>query len=313
MIIGTQIEECVVYKITNLVNSREYIGVSTRFLIRMQQHGREPNKKIQADIDKFNLSFEDNFDKEIIFQGTKEECYLMEEKMVPKDKNKRPYYNMVMGGIGGIFKTDGENSPSAKLSNKQVEEIKNLLSKEITQNKIAKMYNVHPSTISGIWLGNSRREVNGPISKHKGNGRGNKGENSVNSTLSDKEVEKIRNLAKDTNMSLIEIREHLNIKTCKSNITSIIYGGSREESPGPIRGIHYDKQVKVGAKSTISDAIVANVKIQGYMTKDTYVKIGKDNGIMDTYASKIIRGKTRIEVPGPILGRDYMKRGEGNA
>lgn len=119
-----QIKECVVYKIENIINGRFYIGVTTRYKQRMQEHKYTPPVKMIADTKEYD--FDNFFNKEIIFQGTEEECY--------------------------------------KLSNEQVITIRNRAKDtDDTLVKIAKDYDVSAHTIGDIINNLYYKDVSGPI------------------------------------------------------------------------------------------------------------------------------------------------------
>lgn len=91
-------QQYIVYKITNLVNGKVYIGVHKTKIIKDDYMGS--GRLIRRAINKYGIK---NFKKEIIARcDNEEEMYEFEAKLVNDDflKNCRTY-NLINGGFGG--------------------------------------------------------------------------------------------------------------------------------------------------------------------------------------------------------------------
>lgn len=140
-----------IYKITNLINQKVYIGQSINIEKRWQDHcATVDNCAIHRAIQKYG---KENFVFEIL-----EECDLsmLNEKEIYYIEKYNSYYdgyNMTLGGEGA--------SHPIKLSDDQIEQIKILLKENrFSISEIAIMFSVSRHTISDINLGKSRRKDN---------------------------------------------------------------------------------------------------------------------------------------------------------
>ena len=87
-----------VYKVTNLLNGKVYIGVHKQTKSKVEYLGS--GKLINLSIQKYGR---ENFKKEILFEfATSEEAYAKEAELVNKDFIESPMtYNIQLGGTGG--------------------------------------------------------------------------------------------------------------------------------------------------------------------------------------------------------------------
>lgn len=141
-----------IYKITNKINGKSYIGQTTDYQRRFREHrnkgyGEEPNKPLYNAFDKYGI---DNFDFEIIEDLT--------ENYNEREKYWIQYYNTLLpngyniepGGEEPPLNI-GENSPYAEHTKQQIEEIKDLLKNtDISFEELAKKYNYSVSSILKI-------------------------------------------------------------------------------------------------------------------------------------------------------------------
>ena len=142
---------CGIYKITNLINQKSYIGQSISIEDRWKKHKNYPLKYSKYPLyQAFNKYGIQNFSFEIL-----ELCDIsqLNEKEIFYIKKYNTYtigYNQTLGGSG----THGN---SIKLSIEDIEIIYDLLQySSISQNDIAKQFQVGPDTISEINQGKTR-------------------------------------------------------------------------------------------------------------------------------------------------------------
>ena len=104
------------YKITNLINNKIYIGIHATNNINDRYMGS--GKAIRLAIKKYGI---ENFKKEILsFHNTYEEVYLAEQAIVtPEFVSSNSNYNIAIGGHGGNTQTYNSPERSKKLSQNQ--------------------------------------------------------------------------------------------------------------------------------------------------------------------------------------------------
>lgn len=149
-----------IYKITNKVNGKVYIGQSINIKERWHRHKTDYNKidnYLYRAFKKYGL---DNFLFEIIEECEKEDLNNREIYWIKYYDSHNPQkgYNLTSGGDSPTFTI---------LTEKQVLEIFELLRQPITMLEIAKRYNVHHTTISNINLGKTwyHKNISYPIRK----------------------------------------------------------------------------------------------------------------------------------------------------
>lgn len=140
-----------VYKITNKINSKIYIGVTGNIKQRWNEHKNAVKRKcfyLQRAINKYGIN---NFIIEQIekcncyFDAFKKETYWIKHY---NSRNNKFGYNLTLGGEGG---SAGESSTSAKLKETQVLEILTKFSTgEFTYLQLGKKYSVDSTTIGYI-------------------------------------------------------------------------------------------------------------------------------------------------------------------
>jgi len=90
------------YKITNIINGREYIGVTKNPEKRFRNHCEKPSdtrKSILANA--IQAHGKDKFSMQILCKSTAEYCYEMEAKLIEGYKTRTPSgYNITAGGLG---------------------------------------------------------------------------------------------------------------------------------------------------------------------------------------------------------------------
>jgi len=154
------VSTAVVYKITNTINNKSYVGVTTNFYNRMKSHKSCGNIRLKKDIKKYGWH---SFDKRILLKSTEDYCYEIEDTLIQYYNCE---YNIATGGEGRR-KGDvaGSKNPSAKLSEDVVEEIREAYSTGNTNyTKLAIEYGVSKSSIGNIVTGHTWKDAGGPIS-----------------------------------------------------------------------------------------------------------------------------------------------------
>lgn len=151
-----------IYKITNTINNKVYIGQSVNIHRRWRQHinraGRD-NMPLHNAIYKYG---KDNFLFEVIEECTIDLLDSMEQKWIQYYNSIIPYgYNISSGG------QHNKGAVYAHFDSSEIEDIVHLLKYnfEITINEIAAMYDVSFQTISDINTGRSyiNEQLNYPI------------------------------------------------------------------------------------------------------------------------------------------------------
>ena len=157
---------CGIYKITNQINGKCYIGQSVNIERRWQEHKRFNSRERLAIIHqafrKYGLK---NFSFEILEECSQEQLDDLEIKWIKffDSQNPNKGYNCTSGG-------QGIPNYSIKLSEDQITEIQDLLlNTKLTQNDIAKRFNVSYQTISDINCGKTRIKdgLSYPLRKRK--------------------------------------------------------------------------------------------------------------------------------------------------
>lgn len=149
-----------IYKITNRINGKSYIGQSNNCNRRFQQHIRGDHciSLIHLAIKKYGIQ---NFDLTILEHEI--EDYNEKEQFwieYYKTNNRNYGYNILAGGENPPVLT-GEDSSLAKISNKTFHEIEKMIqNSKLSFFEIAQRYNLSESYISQINRGIVRRTPN---------------------------------------------------------------------------------------------------------------------------------------------------------
>ena len=184
-----------IYIITNKINNKKYIGQALNIESRWNQHKRNFNNphcfktspKLYGAFIKYGI---ENF----IFSVLEPNVQI--DKLTEREEYWIKYYNTVNDGYNCVYPTEvfrGENNPNATLSFEQVQEIKQMLiDSNISQQEIAKIYEVAASTIYRINKGENWKDDVHSYPLRTWNELAHFGETSGRSKLSDEEVIKIR-------------------------------------------------------------------------------------------------------------------------
>lgn len=223
-----------IYKITNKINNKVYIGQSINIEKRWGEHKRNAfNSKthtyyypLYSSIRKYGL---DNFTFEII-----EECLI--KNLTEREQYWIEYYHSLDGNYGYnlIPATDGKRGEYCNwsvLTDFQAEQIENLLQQtDIPMSQIAHMYQVSSGCIEDINKGRRRSKDNlhYPL---RANTRsiGHRGEFQNTAILSEKDVIEIRN--RYVNEKILDIYENYKDRISFSGFKKIIYGTTWKHLP----------------------------------------------------------------------------------
>jgi group I intron endonuclease len=95
-------ETAFIYKITNTLNGKEYIGVSKNPKLRFTKHCQKPNSSRKSILSNaIHAHGKENFSMQILCQGSKEYCYELEKKAIKVYVTRTPDgYNITAGGLG---------------------------------------------------------------------------------------------------------------------------------------------------------------------------------------------------------------------
>lgn len=179
-----------IYKITNLINNKIYIGQSGRIEARFNQHKKKAfdkddagyNGELYTEIRKYGL---DNFQFEIIEEI---DLTILEEKYIKEYIQDGQYlYNKTLSPT----KEHGYNGRNYIFSNKDIDKIFFLLKEgKLSNREISEIYECSSSTIDDINNGKryKRDNENYPIGKYKRNS----GSNNANAVYTEEEVLEIR-------------------------------------------------------------------------------------------------------------------------
>lgn len=104
---------CGIYKITNLINGKSYIGQSSMIERRWSEEKRNKNngKKLEKAINKYGIK---NFSFEILEECLQEELNLKEMNYIEKFNSVKNGYNITLGGEGYRLYKDSEKNRKEK-------------------------------------------------------------------------------------------------------------------------------------------------------------------------------------------------------
>lgn len=231
-----------IYKITNIVNNKFYIGSSTNIYKRFHGHKSKlinnvhSNPKLQSSFNKHGIN---NFKFEIIAICPKEYCIKLEQWFIDTQK---PIYNISPTAKNT---TGCKNKRRSKISE---ETIINILTdyKELSQQDLANKYNVSKSVVCGILYNNNiARQIKDKINYSKFEKRKPlKGSNNKMQVLTKDEIIKIAELY-NKGIQPIEIARNLyNNENYRYTISRIARGVSYKEYSCLFNKINYHGKQK---------------------------------------------------------------------
>lgn len=187
-----------IYKITNLINGKSYIGLSTHIEDRWQYHKtpynweREKDKLLYKAIIKYGIK---NFIFEVLEECLPEELSEKEKYYIEKYDTYKNGYNMTTGGEDHR----GESHPNHKLSKEDIIDIRTRYDNLERRKEVYQLYKdrIGESGFSKIWKGETWKdvmmEVYTPENKlYHLHDTGNKGSENGRSRLTENDVRQIR-------------------------------------------------------------------------------------------------------------------------
>ena len=209
-----------VYVLTNKLNNKKYVGITTRNLnVRFLEHLRgfktDSNKILYQAIQKYgkeNFKIELKDTAKTIEELKQKEIYYIEKLNTYYKKNKG--YNKTKGGDTA---ESGEDNPKSKLINREVKEIKNLLkTTNLTFIEICNYLklNVGPNQIHYINNGNQwhDKDLEYPIRKNP-KSIGKQRENNPSNKIKKEDALKIIELLSTTSRTQNSISEEFKVHT----------------------------------------------------------------------------------------------------
>lgn len=289
---------CGIYKVTNKLNGKIYIGKSIDIKRRWQEHIRESNvcsdKWILNDrgvrtyfhsaIRKYG---EDNFIWEIIEECDEEQLNEKEKYWIQQFQSNTSAlgYNMTIGG-DGYNNGKGEKAPSCKITLEECNLIKQKLKERWTAKQIQQLIpQIGESAISDINYGNTwfDENENYPISINNGHRK-----------WSDNEAMEIkRRYAKGETINALAIEFGVRQET----ISALVNGKSYTNLPIIDREVDWKR---ISEKRKFTDEEVLNYRNQFYQNGKSIMSLHKHCPIICTYAAfyNMIKGHTYKNIGG---------------
>ena len=271
------IENGKIYKYTNLINNKVYIGQTKQTLeLRHQKHLNQLNDNtyfhraiLKYGVDNFQMELlEDNIPFEILDE--KEKYWI---KYYDSFYTTGKGYNLTEGGQWG--------SGTQILTSSQADDIKKLIiNSELKFVDIAKKYNVSTSCISDINTGRSFIEpnLNYPLRDAP-----------ENSDINEQNIIIIVDLLKNTKLTFEEIARQNHIKVYTVGIINRgLHSCCPKNQQYPLR----KTEQKYTANNILTNNDVIQICYEICFTDKTLVEIGRDFGIAKNTIGDISRGIT---------------------
>lgn len=157
-----------IYKFTNKINGKAYIGQSTDILQRVKDHehraltnypsNREYNKSLYRAIRKYGI---DNFEFEVLETCEQSELNEKEKYYIALYDSYKNGYNETLGGDNVVPPHDGEQHWLSKLTEKEVIDIRNRYANHEFKDDVYEIYKdrIGKSGFHKIWNGATWKKV----------------------------------------------------------------------------------------------------------------------------------------------------------
>lgn len=281
-----------IYKITNLINNKIYIGKTTRSLdVRWKEHiqdSKNGKTPLYLAIQKYGI---ENFKIEIIQDDIFdiEELNRLEQYYIQQydSLSHNNGYNIALGGDGG--------RTTSKLSESDIKKIIGILSDEnnlLSYEEIGKQFNIDKSVIQNINVGKSwfQPDINYPIRKY----------NTTGLTIPKNLYKNIIDDILNSSLSLKEISKKFNLS--ENQLTAInqgyfCYNNNNLYYKGIYNGIYPIRKNKNIAENEILEQAIRDI----IFTNLSMEKIGSKYGIKGNTLTYIQRGLRRKELTKDFL------------
>lgn len=198
-----------VYKITNLINGKSYIGQSINIENRWISHRRTYLKKDNPEFEKtlyraFRKHGIDNFSFEVLVECEPQELENLEKFYIQESNSYHKGYNETIGGDIGSFDRKGEKHPNAKLSLEDVIDIRTRYQNRERKKEVFRDYEnkIQKKGFHNVWTGQTWKHIMMEVYSlenvyfHSHN-TGNQGSQSSSSILTEEDVVNIRTRRKE--------------------------------------------------------------------------------------------------------------------
>ena len=153
-----------VYKITNMVNNKAYIGISVDILHRWRTHcntyrlSREFDKSLYKAMRKYGIT---KFSFEIIELCEEEQLHDREVYWINKFNTYYDGYNETFGGDIGGFSNNGENHANHKLTEEDIIDIRSRYNNHERKKCVYELYKdkINYTGFHKIWLGKTWKHI----------------------------------------------------------------------------------------------------------------------------------------------------------
>lgn len=151
-----------IYKITNRLNGKAYIGYAKDIEDRFKTHksrafyeNKEYNKTLYRAFRKYGL---DNFDFKVLLECEEGELKAKEIELIAKHRTYTDGYNETCGGEG--VSSIGENHPNSKLTERDIINIRTRYANRERKMEVRKLYpNIGDSGFNKVWKGETWKHI----------------------------------------------------------------------------------------------------------------------------------------------------------
>jgi len=225
-----------IYKITNLVTGRCYIGQSKDIDERFKQHFYHSDSIVDKNL---KLYGKDHFKFEVLEVCNENELDEKEAYYIRKYNSIMYGYNLIQGGQHNI----GESNPNSKLTEIDIYNIREMYKNHNNKRDVYSKYSdkISEYYFSNLWEGKSWTNIHMDVYTKENidyyKYKTSVGENSFNSKFTDQEVMELR--TEYINKNAREIYESVKDKCSYNTLQSILWGRYYKHLPV------YDKKNKM--------------------------------------------------------------------